>query len=168
MALVRKQATEETINLIEKGRLEIPDGVAAADFILADGKLAKPKKRTSPKPISRDHATPPPQLTLQSFFEQFFASIPDDNLEGSTIDAMRKHERHLLRVMKTDRSHEYIDQHMLVPHPEHEPISPPTRIANIHLLRTAGTYVNSYLAHVLAATHDDDNLALAWIDCQHV
>ena len=52
----RRLRLEETIGLVESGRLEIPDGGDVACFLLSDGKLAEKPKTTK-------------QLTLGSLFE---------------------------------------------------------------------------------------------------
>jgi integrase len=77
---------DETIHLVESGRIELPENVDVPTFLLSDG------KRTGVEP------TPLPQVTLQATFDQFFASIPDDNLEATTLDGMHRHEKHLIRI----------------------------------------------------------------------
>ncbi len=41
-ALAQCARVEETISLIERGRLEIPESVELCEFILSDGRLKKP------------------------------------------------------------------------------------------------------------------------------
>ena len=49
-ALVR---LEETMDLLERGRLELPEGADIAAFLLSDGKLAKkPVPMTVEKPLT--------------------------------------------------------------------------------------------------------------------
>ncbi len=85
-AFARKSRVEENIRLIESGRLTIPENADLLTFLLSDGKIShKPVAETS--------------LTLGSLFKQFFASIPSGNLEQSTLNGMRIHERHLKRVL---------------------------------------------------------------------
>ena len=85
-AETRKKRLEENIRLVESGRIEIPDGSDVATFLLSDGKLTS-------KPVTE------PTLTLSSLFTQFFDSIPDGNLEDSTLYGMKVHRRHLERVL---------------------------------------------------------------------
>ena len=90
----RRVRLEETIRLVETGRLDIPDDVSdIARFLLADGKAAKSKSRRN------GHATPPPQTLLKQVFDKFFAAIPAGNLEESTLKGMHRHEGHLLRLL---------------------------------------------------------------------
>lgn len=86
VALAKKLRVEENIGLIESGRLSIPDDADIVTFLLSDGKLAR-------TPVLRE------SLTLESFFKQFFDSIPEGNLEETTLNGMRIHERHLLRLL---------------------------------------------------------------------
>jgi hypothetical protein len=96
-ALSRKETIEETLLLVGKGRLSIPARVNAADFILADGKIEASEPADEDE---RTNGTPPPSLTLQALFKQFFEAIPDGNLEETTLGGMHGHEKHFLRIFK--------------------------------------------------------------------
>lgn len=85
-AITRKTRVEENIRLIESGRLAIPQDADLLTFLLSDGRLSK-------QPVVS--AT----VTLASLFEQFFDSIPEGNLEKTTLGGMRIHERHLKRLI---------------------------------------------------------------------
>ena len=99
-ANARKETIKETLTLIGKGRLQIPQGIDPATFILADGKLTEAEEATpSEKPVNGKQ-TPPPRLDC--LFKQFFDSIPDGNLEQSTLDGMHIHKNHFLRILKPD------------------------------------------------------------------
>ena len=79
---------EETIRLVECGRLQIPDDADLVTFLLSDGKLQQQRtKQRDPKPV-----------TLKSLFDDFFDSIPADNLEGTTEYGMKIHKKHLIRL----------------------------------------------------------------------
>lgn len=76
----------ENLSLIERGRLIIPTGADVPTFLLSDGKLnERPKVNAT--------------LTLTDLFTQYFDMLPAGNLEQSTIDGMRSHERQLCDVM---------------------------------------------------------------------
>lgn len=88
----RRVRLEETIKLVETGRLEVPGDVSdIAAFLLSDGKAGQNGKPTFP-----------PQGQLKQVFDDFFAAIPDGSLEDSTLTGMHMHERHLLRLLGSD------------------------------------------------------------------
>ena len=88
---LRQARLEDTIRLVECGRIELPKDVDIPLFLLSDGKLGEAPAKTDP--------TPPPQHSLEAVFAAFFASIPPGNLEESTLNCMHFHERHLLRII---------------------------------------------------------------------
>ncbi len=75
---------EETIRLLERGRLEMPPDADAGTFIVSDGKLVS-------KP------TRPPILTLKDLLEGYHASLPEGAKAESTIGGEKIHQQHLLR-----------------------------------------------------------------------
>lgn len=81
---------EETIMLIERGRLEVPSDVDPATFILSDGKR-------NGKPRS-GHIR-----TLRDLFERYEKSIQEGVKEPTTLKTERIHLRHLRRVLKTSQ-----------------------------------------------------------------
>ncbi|MEX1028235.1 MAG: tyrosine-type recombinase/integrase [Candidatus Paceibacterota bacterium] len=91
-AETRRDEIQETVELIKRGRLSVPESVAAADFIMADGDATK---LVEPEPREAVQKAP----TLQSLCDHFFESIPPASIEESTLKTMRIHERHLLRVL---------------------------------------------------------------------
>jgi integrase len=82
-----RAGVEEAIRLLEQGRLHIPDGVEAGDFIISGGRLKAPVR-----PI----ALPTP-LTLTGIFDAADATMPDGVWEVSTKNTEAIHRRHLLR-----------------------------------------------------------------------
>jgi len=66
-ALARKARIEETIHLIESGRLEVPSDANVADFVLCDGKVGG----------GGNGAIPSPHQSLKDVFSSFFDSIPE-------------------------------------------------------------------------------------------
>ena len=85
-AMSRKMRLEENIRLVESGRLQLPEGADVITFLLSDGKLSQ-------KPVAER------TLTLSQIFDEFFAAIPEGNLEATTLDGMKLHSRHLKRVL---------------------------------------------------------------------
>ena len=83
-ALAIEARVEDTIKLVEQGRIEIPDSADVPTFLLSDGKAI--------------HQLEAPQETkLNRLFESYFDSIPTGSLEPATIEMMRMHSRHLMR-----------------------------------------------------------------------
>lgn len=75
---------ENTLTAIERGWLNVPEGVDVGDFLISGGKAG------APPTVSR-------QIGLAELFADYFASLPDGALEASTVSGMRTHERHLCR-----------------------------------------------------------------------
>lgn len=95
-AFALKSEIEETMDLLERGRIGVPESVDPIDFILAGGKEELLAERTS-----RDVRNETPvALTLKELFRRFFEAIPDENLEANTLCTMRTHEKHLVRLLK--------------------------------------------------------------------
>ena len=72
---------EETVDLIESGRIELPTNVDVPTFLLSEGKLQV--KHTID------------DQRLSELFTHFFDSIPDGSLEPRTIAQMKSHRVHL-------------------------------------------------------------------------
>lgn len=96
---------EENLRLIERGRLEIPNGTDVLTFLLSNGKVAGPVAIQV--------------VTIGGLFERYFASLPEGNLEQSTIDTMKVHRRSLeshfgkkknLHAIDLDAVQGYIDK----------------------------------------------------------
>jgi integrase len=81
-----KQRVERRQRLVETGDLLIPEGADTPTFLLTDGKLTS-------KPIARS------TLILSQLFTEFFASVPEGNLEESTLYGMKIHRKHLERLI---------------------------------------------------------------------
>lgn len=81
-----KERVERRARLLKTGDIELPAGADLPTFLLSDGKLTS-------KPVAT--AT----LTLSHLFEEFFTSLPDGNLEDSTLNGMIIHRRHLERII---------------------------------------------------------------------
>ena len=78
---------EETMLLIERGRLQIPPDVDPITFILSDGKRGGEKERQE-------------RLTLEQLISRYQAELPPKSKEESTLASERTHFTHLLRHLK--------------------------------------------------------------------
>ncbi|VAX40965.1 hypothetical protein MNBD_PLANCTO02-1166, partial [hydrothermal vent metagenome] len=90
-AIVRQDEVAETIQLIKRKKISVPDHVPIAEFVLNNGVIPS--------------VPPPPQkkyISLTSLFNQFFDAIPEGNIEKSTLKMMHTHKRHLLRLLTPD------------------------------------------------------------------
>lgn len=83
-ANARLSRLEETIRLVQSGRIEIPENADIPVFLLSDGKLDKKPMHTS-------------SLTLSSLFDAYLDSLPQNTLEDSTLCGIAIHRRHLER-----------------------------------------------------------------------
>lgn len=78
---------EETLRLLERGRLTLPEGADLAEFILSDGKQTEAPKQAS-------------ALRLKALFERYKAELPKGAKEESTLYGEQIHFGHLLRHIK--------------------------------------------------------------------
>lgn len=75
---------EENLGLVKRGRLVIPSGADVATFLLSDGRIeAEPVVASS--------------ITIKALFDSYFANLPEGNLEPSTIQGMKIHQRQLFK-----------------------------------------------------------------------
>jgi len=96
-AIAKRDEIGETVSLIKRGRIVVPEDVSVIDFLLGIEKdLPPPPTRQTTKEIGKKF------VTLKSLFNQFFAAIPAGNLENETLRMLHIHERHLLRILKSD------------------------------------------------------------------
>src|SRR6266704_3490088 len=85
-ALHSQARVEETIRLLEQGRMEVPPGADPAAFILSDGK--KTGKTVCPK-----------TLTLANLLDLYERSLPAGTKERNTIATEKLHCKHMLRIL---------------------------------------------------------------------
>src|SRR5437870_5369143 len=76
---------EETIRLLERGRLELPVGADPGTFIISDGKL-------SVKPVAER------VLTLGQLIAAYQKALPEGVKEANTLTTERLHCKHLRRI----------------------------------------------------------------------
>ena len=113
-AEARLEEIEESVNLLARGRIKVPDGIPVFDFLLK-GESATSKdqpaepNQSAPRNVNPEVPVPETRandlvgsasaLTLADLLKSFFDSIPAGSLEQTTLNTMRIHQRHLLRVM---------------------------------------------------------------------
>lgn len=85
-ALSVKGRVEETIRLLERGRLELPAGADPARFILSDGKMTD-------KPVVQK------ALTLAGLFSVYDVGVPEGAKEANTRTTERLHCERLRRIV---------------------------------------------------------------------
>ena len=81
---------EETIRLLERGRLDVPPGADPGTFILSDGKL-------NGKPVAGQ------EYTLENLFDLYPKSLPDGAKDQTTRKTEGTHICHLSRHLKISR-----------------------------------------------------------------
>jgi len=79
---------EETLALILRGRLEVPDDAEPGEFILSDGKRTKKAEM----PVVR---------TLAQLFDLYSDSVPAGAKEANTLEGEKRHMRHIKRHLRS-------------------------------------------------------------------
>lgn len=82
-AISLRARLEETIQLVELGRIELPESVDVPTFLLSDGKSSR-------KAIVQE-------ASLGELFIRFFDSLPEGSLEPGSVAMMQIHRGHLER-----------------------------------------------------------------------
>jgi len=81
---------EETIRLLERGRMDLPPGAEPGVFILSDGKLH------SKSSAERQH-------TLDALLNLYLKSVPRDSKADTTLKTEETHVSHLLRHLRKSK-----------------------------------------------------------------
>jgi integrase len=76
---------EETMDLLERGRLELPAGADIATFLLSDGKIAK---KPVPTPVEKP-------LTLSELRDRYVEVHGNGAIEANSLETIKMHFRHL-------------------------------------------------------------------------
>lgn len=97
---------EQTVRDVKSGRIVLPPDADIPTFLLSDGKLTHPH-------VDQCDNVADVRVSLRELFELYFASLPDDALEGSTISLMKTHRSNLLRVLGNDVVTDEIDLNAL-------------------------------------------------------
>ena len=79
---------EDTLRLLERGRIELPSDCEPGLFILSDGKL-------------HGKATHAAVVTLQDLFGLYREKLPEGAKEATTLEGENIHIKHLLRHLKS-------------------------------------------------------------------
>lgn len=90
-AVAMCQQVEETLHLIERGRIEIPGGIDVIGFILAGGQVTPQTK-------------PSKSIGLSTLFETYLERLPKGRKEESTLLSERIHVKHLKRHLGANRT----------------------------------------------------------------
>jgi len=98
MAMVAR--VEETIRLVERGLMEVPDDADVAAFILSDGRVVKTDVQPKPR-------------TLDDIITAYFKAVSNGAKEESTIEGERMHMRHILKVIRGTRIAQTVSPHDL-------------------------------------------------------
>ncbi|HYV35775.1 MAG TPA: tyrosine-type recombinase/integrase [Gemmataceae bacterium] len=77
-ALARGVEVDETLNLLERGRLTLPENVTLVDFVAAGGK-------------SLSLPTQPKMMTARQLFDAYLAAIGNGSIEANSLATVRGH-----------------------------------------------------------------------------
>ncbi len=87
---------EENLDLLKRGKLELPPGADLWHWLISDGKRSGP--------ISLVEPPAPPKATLSTLFDGYFALLPPDTAkrdgDQSHRDNMIRHTKHFVAVLK--------------------------------------------------------------------
>ncbi|MCA9014466.1 MAG: site-specific integrase [Planctomycetaceae bacterium] len=95
-AEARKTRIEETIQLVEQGRLDLPENVDIPTFLLSDGKLTNKPKIAKP-------------LSIADVFDQYLESLPEGALEENSLYTAKIHMKHHKAILGSNFSFKNID-----------------------------------------------------------
>lgn len=79
-ARARAVEVDETLGLIERGRLEVPSGITLEDFVAAGGKVPVVSAR-------------PENVTARQLFDSYLTTLGNGTVEASTLSTARTHLR---------------------------------------------------------------------------
>ena len=89
-----RKRLEANLHDLEIGRLVVPDGTDLPGFLLGNNGSPQRPREGVPEPKSDK------ELTLSVLFETYFSKLPDGNLEASTIQCMKIHQRQLEKNLR--------------------------------------------------------------------
>ena len=81
---------EETLRLLDRGRITVPVGTDPVEFILSDGRITKPLSQ-------------PKAMGLAEFFRTYRERLPDGRKEADTLRGEEIHVRHFQRHLGPNR-----------------------------------------------------------------
>lgn len=82
----RLAGVEATLQVLESGRLSVPEGVDIVSFLLSDGRLSK-------------SIVPTPVLTISALVARFIEALPPHSMEENSLATLRLHVRHICRIV---------------------------------------------------------------------
>ena len=86
-AETRRVRLEETIQLVESGRLTVPAHVDLPTYLLSDGRLEQP-------------LAVPNTATLGRLFDEYIESLPEGSMETNSLYTAKIHMNHLRRILR--------------------------------------------------------------------
>ena len=86
-AIAAQLRLEETLALVLRGRILIPEDADPVTFLLTDGKIHELAKLEDIR-------------TLKELFDAYLAALPEGAKEETTLEGEAIHRRHLLRILK--------------------------------------------------------------------
>lgn len=86
----RRCRLEETLELVNSGRLEVPPGSDIPTFLLSDGKVPT----TAPKQKF---------WSLKGAYDEYLKQLPEGALEENSLRTFKTHLKHILRVLGKHR-----------------------------------------------------------------
>ncbi len=86
-AETRRVRLEETIRLVESGRLTVPADVDLPTYLLSDGQLEKPM-------VVQNTAS------LGDLFDEYTKSLPEGSMEANSLYTAKIHMKHLRRILR--------------------------------------------------------------------
>jgi integrase len=87
-AHARCEIVEDTIRLIERGLLRVPDGVDAGDFIVSGGTITEPPKL----------AAPPPEVTVRTLTDLFDAYMEEKRAVAGRESTLKTEGYHIAHL----------------------------------------------------------------------
>lgn len=70
-AIAKRDEIDETIKLLKRGKIVVPDGLSAIDFVLGKTEIEIP----APTPSTNEPVTGAPNVTLRSLFNSVSAHL---------------------------------------------------------------------------------------------
>ncbi len=86
-AETRRVRLEETIRLVESGRLTVPAKVDLPIYLLSDGQLKQP-------------LAVPDTAKLEELFDEYTESLPEGSMEANSLYTAKIHMNHLRRILR--------------------------------------------------------------------
>jgi hypothetical protein len=154
---------DENVVLLERGRLELPEGGDILTFLLSDGKLSGVP---APEPTLR-----PAPPTLQEISGKYLATLGNGTIESNSLATVRLHLNHFLRklgetfqldTLSTPVLQDYVNTRARRKGKKKIPLSPVTLRKEIASLRACWNWA----AHSSLLTGQFPNRGLRFPKCE--